>query len=134
MPCTAIPAATLAAAAEALRGYPEVTAAYLLGSAAADRLRPESDVDVAILPARRSRLSIPDRLAIADKLSQVFGREVDLGFLSTTNLVYTKEAITAGRLLVDRDPSATAEFAMHALAMYAALQEERREVLRAYAA
>ena len=124
----------LAAAAETLRGHPAVTAAYLLGSAAADRLRPESDVDVAILPARRSRLSIPDRLALADKLSRVFGREIDLGFLSTSNLVYAKEAIVAGRPLLDRDPTATAEFAMHALAMYAALQEERREVLRAYAA
>lgn len=134
MPSTAISAAALNAAAETLRCLPAVTAAYLLGSAAADRLRPESDVDLAILQARRSRLSVAERLALAATLSEIFCREVDLGFLSTTNLVYAKEAITAGRLLVDRDPSATAEFAMHALAMYAALQEERREVLRAYAA
>jgi hypothetical protein len=67
-------------------------------------------------------------------LGRIFGRPVDLGILGTGNLVYAKEAITRGRLIAERDHAVTATFAMYVLSMYAALQEARREVLRAYAA
>jgi predicted nucleotidyltransferase len=111
-----------------------VQAAYVLGSAAADRLRPDSDIDVAILPSARGRLSIEERLALTAELTRIFGRTVDLGVLSTANVVYAKEAVTSGKLVYERDPLTTARFAMLTLSMYASLQEARREVLRAYAA
>lgn len=69
-----------------------------------------------------------------DPRTRIFGRPVDLGVLSTTNVVYAKEAIATGRLLFERDRRVTARFAMLALSMYASLQEARREVLRTYAA
>ena len=121
-------------AREILLSHPAVEAAYLLGSAAAGRLRPDSDVDVAILPRRSSVLSVEDRLTLMATLGRMFGRPVDLGLLSTSNLVYAKEAISRGRLLAERDHAVTATFAMYVLSMYATLQEARREVLRAYAA
>jgi len=121
-------------AREILLSHPAVEAAYLLGSAAAGRLRPDSDVDVAILPRRSSVLSVEDRLTLMATLGRVFGCPVDLGLLSTSNLVYAKEAISRGRLLAERDHTVTATFAMDVLSMYATLQEARREVLRAYAA
>ena len=40
----------------------------------------------------------------------------------------------AMHVVAERDHSVTATFAMYVLSMYAALQEARREVLRAYAA
>ena len=124
----------LSAAVKVLHDHDSVRAAYLLGSAAAGRLRPDSDIDVAILPQLGSPVPIEERLALTAALGRIFRRDVDIGFLSTSNLVYAKEAITTGRLLFDREPLQTAEFAMHALSMYAALQDERREVLHVYAA
>ncbi|MBU6221158.1 MAG: nucleotidyltransferase domain-containing protein [Planctomycetes bacterium] len=131
---TSIDEKSAAAAVETLRRHHGVQAAYVLGSAAADRLRPDSDIDVAILPSVRGRLSIEERLALTAELTRIFGRTVDLGVLSTANVVYAKEAVTSGKLVYERDPLTTARFAMLTLSMYASLQEARREVLRAYAA
>lgn len=121
-------------ARDILLGHPAVEAAYLLGSAAEGRLRQGSDIDIAVLLRRSTALSVEDRLSLTAALGRIFCRPIDLGLLGTRNLVYAKEAITRGRLIAERDRAVTARFAMHALSMYAALQEARREVLRAYAA
>ncbi|NDC53796.1 MAG: nucleotidyltransferase domain-containing protein [Planctomycetia bacterium] len=113
---------------------PAIAAAFLLGSAAEKRLRPDSDVDIAILPSDAAAMPLQKRLALSAALSGIVGREVDLGVLSTGNLVYAKEAVTRGVLMFERDHGVTARFAMYTLSMYASLQEARREVLRAYAA
>ncbi|MDA0254890.1 MAG: nucleotidyltransferase domain-containing protein [Planctomycetota bacterium] len=125
---------TMTAAIAALRRYEAVSAAYLLGSAARDQLRGDSDIDVAILVSHGSGLAPDERIALTAELAAIFGRPVDLGLLSTANVVYAKEAVVTGRLLFARHPNVAAEFAMLALSMYASLQESRREVLRAYAA
>ena len=125
---------TMTAAIAALRRCEALSAAYLLGSAARDQLRGDSDVDVAILVSRGSGLAPDERIALTAELAAIFGRPVDLGLLSTANVVYAKEAVVTGRLLFARHPNVAAEFAMLALSMYASLQESRREVLRAYAA
>ena len=111
-----------------------LAAAYLLGSGARGRLRPDSDLDLALLPLRGRVIAPEDRLSLAADLEELAGRPVDVGVLSTTNLVYAKEAVAHGVLLLERDPSARACFAMLVLSMYASLQESRREVLHAYAA
>lgn len=123
-----------AAAVELLRRHAAVQAAYLLGSAATNRLRPDSDIDLAILPGSRAGLSIEERIALTAELTRIFRRSVDLGVLSTANVVYAKETVTTGKIIFDRCPRMTAQFAMLTLSMYASLQEARREVLRAYAA
>jgi predicted nucleotidyltransferase len=97
-------------------------------------LRSDSDVDIAVLPVAPHGLPLPEQIHLAAALSSVLGREVDLGILTTRNLVYAKEAVTRGRRILDRDHAVTARFEMYALSMYASLQEARREVLRAYAA
>lgn len=124
----------VASALEALSRCEFVAAAYMLGSAATGRLRSDSDVDIAVLPRDRGGLPAEERRALTSALAAIFGRTVDLGVLSTTNVVYAKEAVTTGRLLYERDRDVAARFAMLALSMYASLQEARREVLRAYAA
>jgi len=126
--------ALLEAVASHLSRHDHVAAAYLLGSAAEERLRSDSDVDIAVLPVTPEGLPLLERLHLAAELSSIVGREVDLGVLTTRNLVYAKEAVTRGRLILDRDHQVTARFEMYALSMYASLQEARREVLRAYAA
>lgn len=117
-----------------LERHSGIDAAYLLGSAATGRLRPDSDADVALLLRPGQKLTAPERLTLAAELSTIFGRQADLGVLSAANLVYAKEAVAHGRLIFARDRTTAARFAMHTLSMYAALQEARREVIRAYAA
>jgi len=119
---------------ERLQKDDKVAAAYLLGSAARHALRPESDLDIAVLPVRGCVISPQERLSLAADLEDVAGRTVDLGILSTANLVYAKEAVAHGAVIFERDRAARARFAMLVLSMYAALQESRREVLHAYAA
>ena len=126
--------ARLAAIVSHLGGHPHVAAAYLLGSAADGRLRSDSDVDIAVLPTTPDGLPTLERVSLAAELCRIAGREVDLGVLSTRNLVYAKEAVARGRLIFERDHPTTARFEMYALSMYASLQEARREVLLAYAA
>lgn len=87
-----------------------------------------------MLPLSPNGLPLAERLSLTAALSGIAGRDVDLGVLTTRNLVYAKEAVTRGQLIFDRDHSVTATFEMYALSMYASLQEARREVLHAYAA
>lgn len=124
----------LVAVATHLRDRTSFAAAYLLGSAATGRLRGDSDVDIALLPSDGATIPVLDRLALGAELSAIVGREVDIGVLSMSNLVYAKEAVARGRLIFERDHVVTARFAMYVLSMYASLQEARREVLRTYAA
>lgn len=131
---SALDATLLDAVVSRLSRRPDVAAAYLLGSAAEGRLRADSDVDIAVLPMDPQGLPALERIRLAAELGSILGREVDLGILTTRNLVYAKEAVTRGRRIFDRDHTVTARFEMYALSMYASLQEARREVLRAYAA
>jgi len=124
----------LSAITAQLRSRLSVSVAYLLGSAAEDRLRPDSDVDIAVLPRHGQAFPTRVRLALAAELASIVGRNVDLGVLSTANLVYAKEAVARGRLIFEQDHLITAQFEMYTLSMYASLQESRQEVLRAYAA
>ena len=112
----------------------KIAAAYLLGSGAEGRLRADSDVDIAILPVRSQSFSGRDRMELAADLADITGRTVDLGVLHTGNLVYAKEAVARGRVIFERDHTARVRFAALVLSMYADLQENRREVLHAYAA
>ena len=60
-----------------LRAGPPMRLALLFGSAATGILRPDSDIDVAILPGDAS-LSLAAELALQAELSRAVGREVDL--------------------------------------------------------
>jgi len=68
-----------------------INAAYFHGSAAGAGLRPESDVDVAVLPFAAAALSQSATLDLVGRLSLALGRDVDLCVLSTSNLVYARD-------------------------------------------
>ncbi len=75
-------------ATERLRQEPSVCSVFLHGSAAQGRLRPDSDIDIAILPAAHTHISTQTRLMLAGELESLLGRTVDIGILSTNNLIY----------------------------------------------
>jgi predicted nucleotidyltransferase len=109
-------------------------AASLIGSALSARFRPDSDVDVALLPKSGTRLSALDLVELAAPLEEAVGHPVHLGELSTRSLIYAKEAIAEGRWLFCHDIPTRDLFAATALALYVQLRYERREIEAAYAA
>jgi predicted nucleotidyltransferase len=122
---------------ERLEDDANIAAAYLLGSAAENRLRADSDIDIdidiAILPTPKKTLSALEKMDLSADLTDLARRQVDLGLLHTGNLVYAKEAVARGRLIFDRDPATRVRFEALVFSMYAELQENRREILHAYA-
>ncbi len=95
----------LAELARIFRKYPEVRAVYLFGSAAEGRMRPESDIDLAIVP--RSPDARARRLDILADLARLGFCNVDLVFLDTDDIVLKYEAVRLNRLVYrteDFDP------------------------------
>lgn len=111
-----------------------VLAAYLLGSAVSGRMRPDSDLDLALMTMPDAEMSSLDRIALAAELALDLGIVVDIGELSSKNLIYAKEAILAGRRIFTRDPFQADLKACTLLGMYCRFNEERQEVLDAYRA
>lgn len=119
---------------EQLKGYPGVLAWYLLGSAARGALRPDSDIDLAALPMPQVSLDRTALVAWGGELSLVVGRDIDIGVLDQSNLVYAKEALVSGRCLWSADPHLSVRRSAELLALYLKFQEDRKEVLDAYRA
>lgn len=111
-----------------------VLAAYLLGSAASGRMRPDSDLDLALMMMPDAKMSSLDRIALAAELGLEAGMVVDIGELSSGNLVYAKEAILTGRRIFTRDAFQADLKACTLLGMYVRFNEDRHEVLHAYQA
>ena len=111
-----------------------IDAAFLLGSAVRNEMRPDSDVDIAILPAPGANLGGIDRATIALELENTLGRTVDVGVLDHGNLVYAKEAYLNGQRIYCRNRFRCELFGASTLGMYAELRESRREVENAYQA
>lgn len=109
-----------------------VEAVYLLGSAANGQLRPDSDVDIALLTAPGMTINAVDRQTLASKLALTLGREVDVGLLSSANLVYAFQTIMTGRRLFTRNSAHSDITAASLLGLYAQFNSDRQEVCRAY--
>ena len=91
-----------------------VEVAILFGSAAKGRLRPDSDIDIGILPLPDRALSFNEELALAAELEQLLGREVDLVRLDTASTLLRFEA-SQGRRLYEARLGAFADFVARAL-------------------
>ena len=117
---------------DALITYPQILAVYVHGSVLTDYFREDSDIDCALLMHEHEAPSYMERLQWAGELSGITGRQVDLGILSSDNLVYAMQAISKGRLLFCRNETEKNWKVMHLYALYAALREDRAEVERAY--
>lgn len=126
--------AQIKALTERLHRLPVVCAAFLHGSAAKNRLRADSDVDVALLLNAREQMPADVRLDLSGEIEALLGRTADIGILSTNNLIYAKEVIEHGRILFTKKQFFSDQFLSTCLALYAELQEERKEVLYAYSA
>ncbi len=109
-----------------------VLAAYLHGSILNETFREESDIDCALLLHAPCSLSDVEQLHWAGQLSGVVGRRIDLGIISTHNLVYAMQAISKGELLFCRNAVEKDRVVMRLYSLYAKLREDRAEVEQAY--
>lgn len=106
---------------------PELIALYRFGSSVEGSLRPDSDLDYAVLA--RNRLDPVQRFEIQEDLAARLRRPVDLVDLRSASTVMRAQVISRGVALVVRDPVAAERFEVTVYASYARLNEERREIL-----
>jgi predicted nucleotidyltransferase len=91
----------------------EIQAAYIFGSAATGRMRPGSDVDVAVLvdgSIRGSRMSRYRLALMADLASALQRLDVDLVLLNQANPLLAHRVLSKGKLVFERSASARVRF------------------------
>jgi len=111
-----------------------ILSAYVLGSAISGRMRPDSDLDIAVLPVAAGRLFQVDIADLSATLSLAAGRAVDVGILSSRNLIYASEAILKGERFFCRDRFQADLAAATLLGLAVQFRFERREIIDAYTA
>lgn len=84
-----------------LANFPDIQVCLVYGSAAAGRLRRDSDLDVAV--AAHSKLGLEKRMSIQEALARGLGVEVDVLDLHTVSGVILHQALTTGVLVFARD-------------------------------
>jgi predicted nucleotidyltransferase len=115
-----------------LAALPDTQAIYLFGSAAAGRLRDDSDVDVAVLlpHVRAKALGSLALSELAFDLMKALRRDVDLINLRQVSTVLQKQVIENGIVLFCADEFAKDEFEMLTISFYQKLNEERAGILQ----
>ena len=111
---------------------PNILAVYLLGSAARGTMRSDSDIDLGIIPDPDIEMSLQRRVELANTLSYELRRTVDIGEISSRNLVYAREALLKGKLLYQKDQDKTNLYRANMLGMYIQFNLDRQEVIDAY--
>lgn len=92
---------------EHLLAQPDVAAAYVFGSAAQNRLRPASDIDIAVLfsPGAAAKTArFERRLELAVSLEELLKRPVEVIDLEAAPPFLQHQIRKSGELIVDKDP------------------------------
>lgn len=113
---------------------PRILAVYLLGSAVNETLRPDSDLDFGLLLQSGETLSAREINDLASDLTLSYGRPVDLGLISTRNLIYARQCVLTGRQIFCRDVVRAGLTVATLLGLALQLDFERQEILHAYTA
>ena len=119
---------------EILSGDARILAVYLLGSALRGNPGLESDIDLALMLEEGAKMSPLERLKIANDLAYKLERSVDLGEISSANLVYSREAFLSGVPVFQRNPEKASLRRASLMGMYIQFNLDRKEVLDAYRA
>ncbi len=86
---------------EHCRARGDIRLLILHGSAAQDRLRADSDIDIAL--ALHRPLSIDEKLDYILTFSRLCGREIDLSDLRTIGGLFLHRVLSKGILIINRD-------------------------------
>lgn len=110
-----------------LGALPGCQAIYRFGSWRTEAERPDSDIDLAVLPPER--LEPIRRWELAQALASLAGRDVDLVDLLAASTVLRIQIVAHGERLHACDLPAVERFEDMVYSSYARLNEERREIL-----
>lgn len=110
---------------------PRAQAVYLFGSATDDSLRPDSDVDVAVLmpPGEDAAEVIGRPGGLRVDLADSVHRAVDVVDLRRASTVLKKEVVVNGQRIATRDARAADEFELLVLSLYQKLNQERADIV-----
>lgn len=122
-----LPADVLGLVVNALVQALSPDAVYLFGSAGEGRLRPDSDVDLAVLVS--DPITPRQRWTVTAQAADLVGRDVDLVDLRRSSTVLQALVVSRGRRIWVNDASRVAWFEMRVLKSYALLNEERAPIL-----
>lgn len=111
-----------------------LVAAWLLGSAISGRLRDDSDVDVACCYRPDAKFDLKAYGKLLLDLETIFGRQVDVGRISSQNLVYAVQATQTGKLIYASDPELAQALTSRMQSLYLDLKLDRKIVEEAYCA
>lgn len=95
---------------------PQASAAWLYGSAARNALRPDSDIDVAILLPQA--MTFAQKWDWTDRLGTLWKRDVDVVDFRSVSCVLQNEVLQRGRRLFADDPFKTCLIELHAASQY----------------
>lgn len=109
------------AVARCVSGRREIQAAYVFGSVATGRVRPDSDVDIAVLIDRRVLPAhmLKYRLKLMADLGAVLRRsDVDVVILNEAPPLLAHRVLSQGTLVCERSPTARVRFQVRTAARY----------------
>lgn len=109
------------AVTRALAPRREVQAAYVFGSAVTGRLRPDSDIDVAVLVDRRVQADRMSRYRLkctADLGAALHRSDVDVVMLNEAPPLLAHRILSQGTLVFERSASARVAFQVKTAARY----------------
>lgn len=108
----------------------EKTSAFIIilfGSAADERMRDDSDIDLAFLSEKS--LSEYEVFIIAQELADELGRNVNLIDMSKASTVFKSIILGTGKIIYLSDENRKHEFQINTFKDYALLNEERKVIL-----
>lgn len=108
----------------------EKTSAFLIilfGSAAAGKMRGDSDIDIAYLSDKE--LSEYEVFSISQELAGLMGRDIDLIDMSKASTVFKANILGTGKIIYSTDEKKKHEFQIRTFKEYCLLNEERKGIL-----
>jgi predicted nucleotidyltransferase len=111
-----------------LAAQPDVLAAYLFGSYATGKARPESDVDLAVLLSGTDDMErFERRLRLMGEVEEALGRRpADVVVLNDAPPLLAYQVLRYGRLIFERDRAARVEFEVRSGQVYTDLVPMRQ--------
>lgn len=105
---------------------------WMFGSAVSGSLRKGSDVDFALYYEQDRPADLIAHGTLVADLEAILERRVDVGVLSTRNLVYAHQATQRGVLIQSSNPQMALAFSGLVLTLYLEFKDARREIEEAY--
>lgn len=99
----------------------------MFGSAAKDKMRIDSDIDIAFLSS--VQYEDYDVFMSAQEMAGELGYNIDLIQLSKASTVFKAQIISSGKVIFERNQLERMEFNMRSLKEYTLLNEERQGII-----